>query len=63
MLRTNKEKLIYSMALDDLTPQLLELGIAKREEIKQLHNELEDLAKTNSTMCWIRMHKIIAKLN
>lgn len=51
------------MALDDLTPRLLELGIAKREEIEQLHDELKDLAKTNSTMCWIRMHRIIAKRN
>ncbi|HAT1771492.1 TPA: methyltransferase domain-containing protein [Legionella pneumophila] len=63
LLRTHKEKLIYSMALDDLTPRLLELGIAKREEIEQLHDELKDLAKTNSTMCWIRMHRIIAKRN
>lgn len=63
VLRTTKEKLIYSMALNDLTPQLLELGIAESDEIEQLNDELEQLAKTNSTMSWIRMHRIVAKVN
>ncbi|KTD62767.1 class I SAM-dependent methyltransferase [Legionella shakespearei] len=61
LLRTSREKEIYSMALDDLTPQLLESGLASQEEINHLSQELKNLASSNSTMCWIRMHRLIAQ--
>ncbi|RUR15888.1 class I SAM-dependent methyltransferase [Legionella sp. km535] len=63
LLRTAQEKLIYSMALNDLMPQLIDMQIASQEEIDALSHELINLAQTGNTMTWIRMHKIIAKLN
>ncbi|KTD50984.1 class I SAM-dependent methyltransferase [Legionella quateirensis] len=62
VLRTAQEKLIYSMALHDLTPQLINLHIATQAEIDLLSHELIDLAESGNTMTWIRMHKVIAKL-
>jgi ubiquinone/menaquinone biosynthesis C-methylase UbiE len=62
LLRTAKEKQIYSMALQDVTPQLLNLNIATKEEIDALSQDLVTLANTESTMSWIRMHQIIAEL-
>lgn len=63
LLRTTQEKQIYSMALHDLTPQLIELKIATKEQIESLWQDLRNLAETGNTMTWIRMHKIIAQLN
>lgn len=62
LLRTAKEKQIYSMALQDVRPQLINLNIATQEEITALSHELISLANTESTMTWIRMHQIIGEL-
>lgn len=62
LLRTAQEKQIYSMALQDVTPQLINLNIATKEEIDALSQELVTLANTENTMTWIRMHQIIAEL-
>ena len=62
LLRTAQEKLIYSMALHDISPQLLDLQIATPTEIELLSRELINLANSECTMTWIRMHKIIAQL-
>lgn len=62
LLRREKEKEIYAMALDDLTPQLLEQHLATTEQIAELSAELKSLARTNSTLSWIRMHRVIAQV-
>ncbi|CAM2902505.1 class I SAM-dependent methyltransferase [Legionella worsleiensis] len=61
ILRSTEEKMIYAMGLDDLTPQLLSLGIASRQEISELSHKLHELAHSTNTMTWMRMHKVIAR--
>lgn len=61
ILRTPKQKLIYAMGLDDLTPQLLELKLATADEIKDLSGKLHELAYAKNNMSWIRMHQVIAR--
>jgi len=62
VLRTIKEKQIYFMALDDLTPQLLEHHITTAEEIKTLSKDLHELAEAENTISWVRMHQVIATI-
>ncbi|WP_298622777.1 bifunctional 2-polyprenyl-6-hydroxyphenol methylase/3-demethylubiquinol 3-O-methyltransferase UbiG [uncultured Legionella sp.] len=62
LLRTAKEKQIYSMALQDVTPQLIHLNIATQDEIDALSQDLLSLANSENTMTWIRMHQVIAEL-
>lgn len=61
LLRTVKEKKILFMALNDITPQLLELKLVTQDEIDALSKDLFELAHAQNTMSWIRMHQIIAR--
>lgn len=61
LLRTPEQKAIYYMGLADLTPELKNLNIASDKEITLLSKQLKQLAHSNCTMSWIRMHKLIAK--
>lgn len=62
LLRTSEQKRIYYMALDDLTPQLLEHQWSTPEEIDKLSKELHELAEARNTLSWVRMHQVIARL-
>lgn len=61
LLRSPNQKAIYFMALDDLTPQLLELKLATQEVIEELSKQLKTLSHSSSTISWIRMHQVIAR--
>ncbi len=62
LLTTADEKMIYAMALNDISNQLIASNSADREDINALSKKLIELAKSDTSLSWIRMHQVIAKL-
>lgn len=60
LLRTPQEKQIYPMAINDLYQQIIDLKIATVDEINSLSSQLIQLAQSDNTMSWLRMHSIVA---
>jgi hypothetical protein len=61
ILKTEREKMIYAMSLTDLAPQLIDREIIDRLSVSGLHEELCKVAKSESTMTWVRMHSVLAQ--
>lgn len=62
LLTTSDEKKIYPMALNDISTQLIDSKLATKEEIDSLSQGLMDLAKSETTLSWIRMHQVVTRL-
>jgi ubiquinone/menaquinone biosynthesis C-methylase UbiE len=61
LLRGSEARKIYALSLEDISPQLIHLGIATNKEIQDLTNQLLQLAESDKTLSWVRMHQIIAQ--
>ncbi|WP_367606770.1 class I SAM-dependent methyltransferase [Legionella sp. W05-934-2] len=62
LLTTRDEKMIYPMALDDITSQLLDSKLTTKKDVDNLLSNLIELAKSETTLSWIRMHQVVAKV-
>ncbi|MEM5389575.1 methyltransferase domain-containing protein [Paraburkholderia phymatum] len=61
LLNSPEEKLLYAMSLRDLAPQMIKNGIIDPSSVSALHERLSDLANSETTMTWARMHSVLAR--
>jgi len=54
------ERLLYTMGLKELSPQIIQHGLATQGELDALCDQLKVIAETDAYMSWIRMHQCVA---
>lgn len=60
VLNSSEERLMYSMTLNDLHDELIDKGIATENQYVEMCRYLEEVAKSDTMMTWVRMHHISA---